>query len=320
MSTNYSEEQSSTTGASMKRRLLPLARYRSVAILLVVMLVLLVGPGLAISSTIPTISITNVVTDQTVTIVTYNYPANQNFVVTMGPMGSKGIGGYYVTTINSGAGGSLPATFAIPEQLKGSYQIAIRLESAQGFYSFNWFYNNTTGIGGPPGYTGIPTFSILGVTANQNVTVRMNNFPANQVFRWTMGPMGTQGINGFAVSGFEAWNSGAGGQQDLTLSIPAQLNGSYQISIRAQTGHPWPHPYYAYNWFYNNTTGSGGLPTPPPPTDSYTGIPTFKVCRVVQNSNVTIRTNNFPPNQTFLSRWGQCIRPVSMGSPPRLRL
>jgi len=301
MSANYTDEQEATRPPSSKRRLTSLSRYRSVAILLVVLVALLVGPGLAISSTIPTIAITDVITDQTVSIMTYNYPANQDFVVTMGPMGSMGIDGYYVTTIKSGAGGSFPATFTIPEQLKGSYQIAIRLQSAQGFYSFNWFYNNTTGTGtgGQPGYTGIPTFQVLSVVTDQTVTVRTHNFPANQVFRWTMGPMGTQGINGIAVAGFEAWNSGTGGQQDLTLPIPAQLRGSFQISMRAQTSHA--NPFFAYNWFYNNTTGTGGQPTPPPPPPppDYTGIPTFKVCSVVQNGTVTIRTNNFPPNQVF---------------------
>jgi hypothetical protein len=304
MSANYTDEQETTRPQSSKRRLTSLSRYRSVAILLVVLVALLVGPGLAISSTIPTIAITDVITDQTVSIMTYNYPANQDFVVTMGPMGSMGIDGYYVTTIKSGPGGSFPATFTIPEQLKGSYQIAIRLQSAQGFYSFNWFYNNTTiGQGGQPGYTGIPTFQVLSVVTDQTVTVRTHNFPANQVFRWTMGPMGTQGINGIAVAGFEAWNSGTGGQQDLTLPIPAQLRGSFQISMRAQTSHA--NPFFAYNWFYNNTTGAGGQPTPPPPPPpDYTGIPTFTVCSVAQNSTVTIRTKNFPPNQTFYVTMG----------------
>lgn len=119
--------------SALKQKLTPILRFRSLAILLVVMVVLLVGPGIAASSTIPTIAITGVAVDQTVTIQTYNYPANQNFVVTMGPMGSQGIDGHYVSTINSGNGGSFPATFAIPDQLKGSSQIAIRLQSAQGF-------------------------------------------------------------------------------------------------------------------------------------------------------------------------------------------
>ena len=92
------------TRASVSQRLASLPRFRTSAIFLVVLVVLLVGPSIAISQTIPTISINSVVTDQTVSLTTYNYPANQDFVVTMGPMGSLGINGYYVKTVNSGAG------------------------------------------------------------------------------------------------------------------------------------------------------------------------------------------------------------------------
>lgn len=279
------------TRASVSQRLASLPRFRTSAIFLVVLVVLLVGPSVAISQTIPTILIDSVVADQTVSLTTYNYPANQDFVVTMGPMGSMGINGYYVTTINSGAGGSFNVNdLPIPPQLFGSYQIAIRLQSAQGYYSYNWFYNNTTGIG-TGGYTGIPTIGIESVVQDNTVTLHTHNFPAGQVFKWTMGPMGTQGINGIPVAGYEAWDSGPGGEQTLTLPIPAELFGSYQISIRAQTSHA--NPYYAYNWFYNNPapgTGTGG---------SYTGYPTFTVCSVVQNGNITVKANNLPPNQDF---------------------
>jgi len=37
----------------------------------------------------------------------------------------------------------------------------------------------------------------------------------------------------------------------LTFSIPAQLHGSHQISIRTQ--NQWSG-YFSYNWFYNNST------------------------------------------------------------------
>lgn len=93
---------------------------------------------------IPTIWIASVVRDSTVTVTTYNFPPNLNFDVLMGPMGSKGIGGYYVQTFNSGAGGSMVLTVPIPVQLYGSYRIAIRTQNlGTGYYSYNWFYNNT---------------------------------------------------------------------------------------------------------------------------------------------------------------------------------
>ena len=94
-------------------------------------------------SGIPTIWIASVVHDNTVTVTGKNFPKNVNFDVLMGPYGTKGVGGYYVTSFNSGKGGSWTKTFAIPPALYGSKKIAIRTESYIGFYSYNWFWNNT---------------------------------------------------------------------------------------------------------------------------------------------------------------------------------
>lgn len=93
---------------------------------------------------IPTIWITGVVRDSQVTFQTHNYPPNVNFDVYMGPMGTRGFG-IYVGSFNSGGGGSFSQTFAIPAALFGSHQISIRAQSpGTGFYSYNWFFNNTT--------------------------------------------------------------------------------------------------------------------------------------------------------------------------------
>ena len=236
-------------------------RFRLPALAVFAMLAILIGVAPAQGSTIPTFSIVSVVTNESVTVETYNYPANQNFVVTMGPMGTQGVNGIVVATTNSGAGGTFRATYMIPEALKGSYQIAVRMQTTHQYpyYAYNWFYNNTTldnvGKGGAvtlpatiPTYTGIPTFSVCSVVQNQTVTIKTNNFPANQAFTVTMGPFGTAGIGGYVVG---TMNSGVGGALSATFNIPAQLAGSNLISIRAQTGQAYP--YYAYNWFWNNT-------------------------------------------------------------------
>jgi hypothetical protein len=93
---------------------------------------------------IPTIWIVSVNRNSTVTIQTNNFPANTDFQVLMGPMGTHGYG-YYVSTFNSGGGGAMTLTFPIPSQLFGSYQVSIRTQNQwSGYYSYNWFYNNTT--------------------------------------------------------------------------------------------------------------------------------------------------------------------------------
>jgi hypothetical protein len=209
----------------------------------------------ASASGYPYFLITTVVKDQTVTIQTYNFPPNDNFTVTMGPYGGLGIGGIVVGTTNSGPGGSFTATYTIPAALAGSYQIAIRLQSpASGYYAYNWFYNNTapatvTPVPTPiPGYSGYPYFYISSVAKDQSVSIQAYNFPPNDSFSVTMGPYGSLGIGGTVVG---TTNTGAGGSFTATYSIPATLAGSYRISIRLQSSTTG---YYAYNWFYNNST------------------------------------------------------------------
>ena len=80
--------------------------------------------------------------DNTVTIKGYNYPKNTKFDVYMGPYGTKGVGGYYVTSFNSGSGGNIAKTVPIPPELYGSGRIAIRTQDGP-FYAYNWFWNNT---------------------------------------------------------------------------------------------------------------------------------------------------------------------------------
>lgn len=98
------------------------------------------GPTFAI----PTFTIVSVQAGQSVTIRTANFPPNQTFTALMGPIGSMGVGGTQAGTVNSGAGGTFDATIPIPASMASTVQIALRLQSPSGYYSFGWFYNVTT--------------------------------------------------------------------------------------------------------------------------------------------------------------------------------
>ena len=208
------------------------------------------------SGTIPTFNILSVVKDQSVTIQTSNFPANDTFDVLMGEFGTQAKNGIKVDRISSGQGGSFKATFTIPAALYGYKRIAIRLQSStgSGYFAYNWFTNNTSGSSGgekppaSPGYSGIPTFKIASVVRDTSVTIKTSNFPANDTFAVSMGAMGTRGVNGIKV---DQITSGSGGELTLTFNIPASLQGSRQIAIRLESSGSG---YYAYNWFYNNTT------------------------------------------------------------------
>ena len=272
----------------MKRFLTPL-------ILLVVMIATFLPQSIDTvqASTIPTFSIVSVVEDSKVTIKTYNFPKNIDFKVTMGKYGTRGIGGTLITTTNSGEGGSLSLTYDIPAGLKGLDRIAIRLEGTTGgYYSYNWFWNNTSEVssGTTPGYSGIPTFSIVSVEEDSKVTIKTNNFPKDVDFKVLMGKYGTKGIGGTLVT---TTNSGDGGVLTLTYDIPAGLKGLDRIAIRLEATSGG---YYAFNWFWNNDSEVAAPVTPVP---GYTGIPTFMITAVVEDTTVTIKTNNFPKDVEF---------------------
>ncbi len=265
------------------------------------------GPTLA-PSKIPTFSITSVATDSTVTIQTSNFPANDTFDVLMNKMGTRGVDGTKVDTISTGSGGSFSKTFNIPADMKGMSQIAIRLESpTSGFFSYNWFWNNTSGGIPSTGATptpkpttapgNIPTFSITSVTADNSVTIKTANFPANDTFDVLMNTMGTRGEDGAKVDTIQ---SGSGGALTLTFKIPSSLQGERQIAIRLESP---TSGFFSYNWFWNNTS-SGGIPstgsTPTPgPTQAASHSPTISISSVVKDSTVTIKTSDFPANDTF---------------------
>lgn len=246
-------------------------------------------------STIPTFSITTVVRDTSVSIYTYNFPANTSFDVLMNYYGTQGKNGIKVNTINSGKGGSFPATFSIPVELRGLNKIAIRLQNntGSGYYAYNWFYNsNATSGGSSGGSTGgtIPTFSITSVDKNKTVSIYTYNFPKNDNFDVLMNYYGTLGVNGYKVGTIA---SGKGGSFAATFNIPPELKGQQKIAIRLQSNTG--SGYYAYNWFYNATTngskpGNGG---------GNSGIPTISISSVVRNKTVTLQTHNFPANQSF---------------------
>ena len=273
----------------MKVRFVP-----QIALVVVMLLGLLALPfQTAQAFTIPSFSIVSVSKDVSVTIQTANFPAHQTFTVQMGAYGTLGIGGTVVATTDSGEGGSFAATYSIPAGLVGSAKIAIRMDSPQGYFSFNWFVNNASSVTptpaptAAPGYTGVPSFAIASVLVDSTVTITTTNFPAHYDFTVSVGDYGTLGIGGTVVA---TTNSGSGGVFNATYDIPDALKGKTRLAIRMDSTSGG---FFAYNWFWNNTSTT----TTPPPV--FVGIPTFSIAAVVKDSKVTVTTNNFPANLDF---------------------
>ncbi len=209
----------------------------------------------------PYIEIVAVDKHDLVTIRAYNLPRNDTFAVLENYMGTKGKNGVNVGTLSSGSKSEVTQTYPIAAAFRDQKQIAIRIQSTtgSGWFAYNWFYNKNSGAqppGGttppPPspstGYSGYPTFSIKSVVRNVSVTIITTNLPPNDTFAVKMNYMGTRGVNGWTVA---TLNSGTGGTQTLSYTIPAELNGQRKIAIRLQSTSG--SDYFAYNWFYNNT-------------------------------------------------------------------
>lgn len=199
---------------------------------------------------IPTFSITNVNEDVDVTIQTSNFPAGDSFTVTMGLNGTKGVGGTVIGSQNSGAGGSISATYPIPAGLHGQHIISIRLESPTTPYlAYNWFYNTPGAApvapGGLPSGV-IPTFSITGVSKDNTVSISGVNFNHSDTYTIIMGAYGTLGVGGTVIG---SQGTDATGSFLATYPIPAGLLGATRIAIRLESDTSL---YYSYNWFRND--------------------------------------------------------------------
>jgi hypothetical protein len=90
-------------------------------------------------------SIVAVEGDEWVKIKTSNLPPNVAFKVLVGKAGTRGIDGVLVGSLANEEGGSVRATFDIPEELQGKSRLDIRMENkALGMSYFVTFDNEDT--------------------------------------------------------------------------------------------------------------------------------------------------------------------------------
>jgi hypothetical protein len=230
--------------------------------LLITLLLVLVICAPVQAATYPTFGIMSVVVDESVTISTNLFPANELYYVYMGYNGTLGINGILVTKIWTGAGGSFKAKFYIPDELKGENIIAIRLESpTTPYYSYNFFYNSTsysnynynpTYVAPAPastphaGSSDFPTFNIIGVVKGVSVSVETKYFPADDMFGVYMKDGASAVKTWYYVAGF---NSADGGSFEATFTIPTELQWKEKIAIKF---YNLDKDYITYNLFTNN--------------------------------------------------------------------
>jgi hypothetical protein len=80
-----------------------------------------------------------------------------------------------------------------------------------------------------------------------SVTIQGTNFTTNDSYTVRMGPVGSQGVGGIVVG---SYSTGASSSFTASFNIPPSLQGSSRIAIRFESDNT---PYYAFDWFSNNT-------------------------------------------------------------------
>ncbi len=220
------------------------------AMILALMGLSLVKP---VSAATPSITIASVKADETVTLNTRDFPANVNFTARMDVAGNMAIDGIVVGETNSGIGGAFSVTYKIPAELRGVSTIAIRMESASGWYAYNWFVNRTspsTPVDPQPiPVTGSkPQLSFLGVEANKAVTVEGRNLPASTTFSVRVGPYYSFFRDYVYVPSVV---SDANGYVKFTIALPEVVKDVNLVTVRIDGGGR-----YAYNAFKNVDSGA----------------------------------------------------------------
>lgn len=209
------------------------------------------------SSATPFMNILNVVQNAEVTIQAFNFPPDKDFLVTMGLMGSQGIGGIVIGTQNSGAGGSFLATYPIPAQLQSQKMISIRMQSTTSKHFAYDFFENRDGYNGQtatslslsgdwvlPAGT-YPSTSVVSVIPGVSVTLSGFNFTNNDSYTVRMGAYGTAGVGGIVVA---THPTGPSDNFTATFNIPDALKSTNKIAIRLESNNT---AYFAFDWFNN---------------------------------------------------------------------
>ncbi|KAA3648141.1 MAG: hypothetical protein DWQ07_03865 [Chloroflexi bacterium] len=275
-----------------------------------------IGAGVAAppEAGIPVFAISSVVTDSTVTISGSNFLLNDTYNVLMGAYGTQAIGGTKVGTQSTGNSSSFTATYSIPAALKGDYRIAIRLESpTTGYYSFNWFYNNTSsgssgGTGGPTSSSGTSSstssssssalLSISKVVKNTSFVLTASGLPTNEIVRVRLTK---PGANNAVLEKVDTGNKGTIHQEFLipdeikkaeTLVVSLESTTSSFVASTSFT-NPISVPQTSTTSTSSSSSSSGGTGGP------IVGIPTFNITAVKKDTTVTISGVNFIPGDIY---------------------
>jgi LysM repeat protein len=253
------------------------------------------SPGIPNTGSNPVFSVTSVKKDQSVTVKVSGYPANKNFNILMGKIGTQAVNGVLVGTGKTNSNGAFSVSVDIPKKLQGQSTIAIRVEAADGsgYYAYNWFYNKTqssdsSGSGSGSSYTS--GLAVTSVVEDKSVSFKAGNLQPNKTYSVYLD---RKNSNDKVTGQWIAYvTTDANGFVSTTVQIPDSYKDRRELSLRLVSSDG--KTFVATSWFLNATstggTGSGTVAG---------AIPTFSILAVVRDDSVTIQTYNFPANKQF---------------------
>lgn len=233
------------------------SRFTRILMGVLILAVLALALPAPVSAASPYFEVINVVTDESVTIRGYDFPANVKFTIRMDVSGNRAENGIAVAEFNSGRGGAFDAKVPLPQQLKGTTTIAIRVDSAEGYFAYSWFTNRTTPVVQPnpiPVTGGKPYITFTGVRANETVTVEARNLPANTTFTVRVGPYYSF-FRDYVTA--PSIRSDANGYATWTIDLPSVVRNVEMVTVRIDGAGR-----YAFNAFKNVTGGTTGVSIP----------------------------------------------------------
>ncbi len=232
-----------------------LLRSRTLSLLILISLLALTFPHTVIARPLNAVKVNfeilSVKQDESVTIRTIDFPVRTNFTVIMGKATNRAVNGAASKDFNSGAGGKQEFTFPIPEEIKGTAIIGIRIESKDGYEGYNWFFNRTqTQL--IPDSSLKPDMTFSEVVKNTSATVKVTNLAPETLYRVRVGPQPSFYQDYVTVDSVTTDSNGA-------VTFPIQLGENVKdaefISVRMDGASR-----YVYNTFRNV---NGGTVVPP---------------------------------------------------------
>ena len=251
-------------------------------------------PGIPNTGSNPVFSVSSVKKDQSATIKVSGYPANKNFNILMGKIGTQAVNGLLVGTGKTSSSGSFSVTVNIPAKLQGQSTIAIRIEAADdsGYYAYNWFYNKTraSDSGGSDSGSYTAGLAVTSVVEDKSVSFKAGNLLLNRTYSVYLDRKNSSDkITGVYVASI---TTNSNGYVATTVQIPLEYKDRRELSLRLVSNDG--KSFVATSWFLNATSNDG--------TGSGTVagiVPTFSILAVVKDDSVTIQTYNFPANKQF---------------------